>query len=518
MAVSTKLRSLNAFPEWYNSSKWVGVRAFVKSIQEHKTPVYPRNMTDEDVKKRFRQKFHRDYEVENNRLYYRPKDADGNYRLNLEVIQPSANKKYDVLQAIYDDDTQGGWGETLFYWKVAQSYLGFTREFTTDFLKHHESFQLSRNYSKKVNHPIQTKVPNQKWFVDCVYLLGYSFDPNAEGKEELMNVYGHNVEYQHRKLDDELIGLVSYRYLLMCVDGYSRFCWVEPMLSHSAEETTTAFKKILRDSQTIPAIVVTDNGKEFRGEFEQLLRDNEIFHLETTTYSPWSNGIAERKNREIRNKIKQGFLRHNNGEGDLEWVQHLQKYVYNLNHSRSGKHNITPSIIWTRGFQRPSHRFLPPDWGDDDKIEDTSTLRKIKDKYTVDRIRQARDAVNRRPTNVFFLNDLVRIAAEVHFSESRARNKNGMMKKYNVINWTPQIFKIVEIRGRRPEPNQQLQDLGVKSWSIREQSYRLKNLETNDVINKWYYGSELQLVPDNTEFTQISNPRSGELNRLTPYT
>jgi hypothetical protein len=93
-----------------------------------------------------------------------------------------------------------------------------------------------------------------------------------------------------------------------------------------------------------------------------------------------------------------------------------------------------------------------------------------------------------------------------------------MTKKYNATNWTPEIFQVVEVLGRKPAPNQNLQQIGLKAWDLREQLYILKHLEQpQDVLKRHFYGSELQLVKPGTKFTQINNDRSRQLNRFIEY-
>jgi hypothetical protein len=117
-----------------------------------------------------------------------------------------------------------------------------------------------------------------------------------------------------------------------------------------------------------------------------------------------------------------------------------------------------------------------------------------------------------------WVSDLVRIASERYFNEVRQRNKDGMEKKYNAINWTPEIFQVVTVLGRKPAPNQNLQQIGVKAWDLRQQEYIVKHLEApQQLLKRHFFGSELQLVKANTAFTNISNDRSRQLNRFIEY-
>ena len=65
----------------------------------------------------------------------------------------------------------------------------------------------------------------------------------------------------------------------------------------------------------------TDNGKEFSNQIvNDFCKEHHIQHRLAQSYKPTTNGLTERMNREIRKKIKAGFIRNNN----LEWFSKLQ--------------------------------------------------------------------------------------------------------------------------------------------------------------------------------------------------
>jgi IS30 family transposase len=54
------------------------------------------------------------------------------------------------------------------------------------------------------------------------------------------------------------------RYLLMVIDAFSKYAWVEPIKSKTGRAVTEAFKKILKRARgKKPINVQTDDGKEF---------------------------------------------------------------------------------------------------------------------------------------------------------------------------------------------------------------------------------------------------------------
>lgn len=73
----------------------------------------------------------------------------------------------------------------------------------------------------------------------------------------------------------------GYTCVLTVVDLFSRFAWVQPMKSKTAEETLETFQRIVLPV-SLPKLLVSDNGTEFRNTRITLSRMG------------WSNGCTER--------------------------------------------------------------------------------------------------------------------------------------------------------------------------------------------------------------------------------
>ena len=63
-----------------------------------------------------------------------------------------------------------------------------------------------------------------------------------------------------------------------------------------------------------PALVRTDQGSEFKGDFAAFCSEADITHVVIPTESPWSNGVAERLVRSVKSFLK--HLAVTEGEGD----------------------------------------------------------------------------------------------------------------------------------------------------------------------------------------------------------
>ena len=68
----------------------------------------------------------------------------------------------------------------------------------------------------------------------------------------------------------------SYRYLLTCIDVFSKKAWVVPLVSKSARHVTEAFEKILASGDKCN-MLQTDKETEFvNGTFQSMLKRNDI--------------------------------------------------------------------------------------------------------------------------------------------------------------------------------------------------------------------------------------------------
>ena len=121
-------------------------------------------------------------------------------------------------------------------------------------------------------------------------------------------------------------------FLLTCIDVFSKFAWVIPLMNKSAEEVVRGMKLIFEKTKRRPRKLHTDKGKEFVNKpFKQLLK-NEKIHYFHTENDEMKASVAERFNRTIKGRIWK-FLtaRHTH-----RYIDSVQKFVISYNHRSIG--------------------------------------------------------------------------------------------------------------------------------------------------------------------------------------
>lgn len=97
----------------------------------------------------------------------------------------------------------------------------------------------------------------------------------------------------------------GYKYILTCIDVFSRFARAVPVKTKSANDMEPAIKSMFKDGH--PDNLQTDLGKEFYNSKVQSL----IKHLKINHYSVFSQYKAahvERFNRTLRDALKKYFV------------------------------------------------------------------------------------------------------------------------------------------------------------------------------------------------------------------
>ena len=147
------------------------------------------------------------------------------------------------------------------------------------------------------------------------------------------------------------------KYLLVCVDVFSRFVRVQPMKSKYSTDAVVAFKKMLR-KKSMPAKVWVDQGTEFSGEFRKICMDKKIKIY--STRSETKAAVAERAIKSLKNII----YRYMEENGD-KYMRKMDSFVKTMNtrvNRSTGKapKNVTNKDFLSIFYRNPINQYKRP--------------------------------------------------------------------------------------------------------------------------------------------------------------
>lgn len=165
--------------------------------------------------------------------------------------------------------------------------------------------------------------------------------------------------YPLSKLQIDLIDLSKteskgYKYIMTTIDTFSKYVWLKKLKNKTVETTARELKNVLNEISDMmkklnkvdngnrilqPKTVQTDNGTEFKTKFNKVLVNKDIKHIYGEPYHSTSQGIVERMNRTIRNKILK--LKLLNSDNNV-WADKMNEIEFSINATYSDSIRTTP--------------------------------------------------------------------------------------------------------------------------------------------------------------------------------
>ena len=129
----------------------------------------------------------------------------------------------------------------------------------------------------------------------------------------------------------------GYRYVLVCVDNFSKYGWTIPLKNKYATTIKEAFEQIITNSKRKPNLIETDDGKEFANKiFETYLKSQN--NKRYSRYTSKGAVFAERFNRTIRNLLKKPVFEN----GDANWIDIIDSIIKKYNNTVHSSTKMTP--------------------------------------------------------------------------------------------------------------------------------------------------------------------------------
>lgn len=133
----------------------------------------------------------------------------------------------------------------------------------------------------------------------------------------------------------------GFRYIITCIDCFSRYAYAIPLKTKKPTEIVVALKKIFGKKQI--KFFQTDRGTEFWGSVvKKYLKERNIHHFSTS--SETKAAICERFNRTLKTRLFKYFT----GKNTLRWVDILDKILYSYNNRYHRSIKMPPSQVTKR--------------------------------------------------------------------------------------------------------------------------------------------------------------------------
>jgi len=148
----------------------------------------------------------------------------------------------------------------------------------------------------------------------------------------------------------------NFSYVLVVIDVFSKFVWVEPTKTKDAKAVLAAFKKILLKDDRTPESLMTDKGREFDNEqWKNFCRSKNI-NFYTSQNPDTKAAVAERVIRTLKTRIYRYF----HHKKSWNYTEVLQQVVDSYNNSKHRSIKMSPSSV-SKQNEKTVHKILYPE-------------------------------------------------------------------------------------------------------------------------------------------------------------
>jgi thioredoxin-related protein len=200
--------------------------------------------------------------------------------------------------------------------------------------------ELIKKSSRLLKHERLNKGQNEAYTLHSKKLYRY--------KHLKINVHKRNAQWSTDLADlNDLSGFNNqYRYLLVCVDVYSRYAFVKALKTKSARNVANKFEQILLEEDETPLKIQSDEGTEFALIKRDLAKkyNFQLFH----TYNRETKAVhAERFIETLKEMIRRSLSTLNQG---YNYIQNLDLIVERYNESpHKSLYNLTRYDVYKNG-------------------------------------------------------------------------------------------------------------------------------------------------------------------------
>ena len=144
---------------------------------------------------------------------------------------------------------------------------------------------------------------------------------------------------------------VEFKYILSILDVFSRRLWLRALSDKKAKTVAREVQNLYRE-WSFPKVVQTDQGGEFKSDFDKFCNKYKIKHITSRAYHPQSQGKDERSHQSWKSKIKWD----SEHKKHFSWVENLATYQSIYNNGYHVAIGMTPNdCFWSRSKHASQH-------------------------------------------------------------------------------------------------------------------------------------------------------------------
>jgi transposase InsO family protein len=317
-----------------------------------------------------------------------------NLPLRLKVLN-NEKERNELIQNYYLNILSNAYrGSKSLYERLSREFLNISRRHVQERLKKIELVQITNPIeNNKIVKPIVSERCNQQWEIDLIDIS--SISKNNDG----------------------------ITFLMCVIDTFSKFAFVEPLKNKTSQSIAYTLQNIICKEGS-PEVISSDNGSEFvNSHFIELCQRFNIKHKTSLPYHPQAQGQIERFNSTIKKTIFKYLTQHNS----KRYIDALQLLVYSYNTSVHNTTKRTPFEIHRKQFQSY-------------KILDNMVFQNIQNNA----IKMIENSLKNQQAQQEPLEEGDEVRIGIIFLKS-GRKKIGGVNKKSLLNWTKEIYKVVDI-------------------------------------------------------------------------
>jgi hypothetical protein len=212
----------------------------------------------------------------------------------------------------------------------------------------------------------------------------------------------------------------NYKYLLTCIDIYSRYCFVKALTNKEGGTVFNAFKEMM-NKQGKPKNLNVDLGSEFVYKpFVSYCKENNIKLWYSNPDQANKNSIIERFHRTLRNII----LKYTVANG-RKYLNDLDNFMYNYNNTFHKTVRNTPQSIWEgKEFNEQHYNIVPHELNVGDKVRHTLEKQIYGKNSSTPTYTKMTFTITKKEGNAYFLDNLGKPFREHELIPAIGENNN----------------------------------------------------------------------------------------------